>query len=61
MVQDLLKCLSAPLPPLLELSSLYLKKTALSAGVQNTTAFWEIWFNTEGQKLSLGHETVLVK
>lgn len=37
------------------------KKTASSAGVQNPTAFWEIWFNTEGQELSLGHETVLIK
>jgi len=39
-------------PPLDPLS----EQTALSAGVQNTPAFWEIWFNAEGQKLSLGRE-----
>lgn len=38
------------LAPLILLS----EPTALPAGVQNAAAFWEMWFNAEGQKLSLG-------
>lgn len=44
----------SPLVPLSE-------PTALSAVVQNGTAFWEIWFNAEGQKLSLGRGAMAVK
>lgn len=35
--------------------------TALSAGVQNTAALWEIWVNAEGQKLSQGREAMAAK
>lgn len=35
--------------------------TALSAGVQNSLASWEIWFNAEGQRLSLGRGAIAAK